>query len=65
MEGRATAEQVATLLLENRQVAVKEKPKVFSRPSYGSTHCGVVAPAGIIQTQVAPGVQYSSQKLGC
>ena len=32
---------------------------------YGSTHCGNVALTGIIQTQLAPGVQYSSQRLGC
>src|SRR5258707_6493411 len=34
-------------------------------PVYGSTHCGVVLLAGIIQTQLGPWVQYSSPRLVC
>jgi hypothetical protein len=68
--GRLQPRAIGSTGLEQREFVVLDLRILWtvlcgSQPAYGSTHHGVVAPAGIIQTQVAPGVQYSSQRPGC
>src|SRR5260221_1907831 len=38
-----------------RHVSPRQRMQKHHRRAYGSTHCGVAAPTGIIQTQLAPG----------